>query len=187
MFGTFSDTGYIFVLVAPLLPAVIAGIVIGLALRDDESRSRLSFSPLGAVTTYVFLVVIANIVRERFTPAPEAFDLTLQLQGPQAAIDQFLEDTADLRVSFQSRENSGEALFFTNFTVDGSRAKLQSHIASSLPVRSDRFANAVLFPKQTKTSALGLMPPDLKLARQMEAVLTVESVNKDSAQNASQQ
>jgi hypothetical protein len=169
-----NDTYFLWVFLAPLVPAIIAGLLVGTARRaGEEGQSGLGFSMLGGAATYALAAMAAHGVVVRSAALAEAYELELALKGPPPAIEAFLKAASNLQISFTSKDNPGRAIYFSNFSLDDSRTKLRSQASSSVPADNARWSNPVLYPRRTDAVVLGLAPADLKFSRHMEAELTV--------------
>jgi serine/threonine-protein kinase len=109
-------------------------------------------------------------------PTIETYELELALRGTSAAIQAFLKDGGKLQVAVKAKDNLGQELFFSNFAIDKSHTRLKSNVSTASPVLTDRPLDTALYPRQTDSVVLGLMPEGLKLGRHMEAELTIELI-----------
>src|SRR6516165_7420759 len=104
---------YVIVFLLPLIPAIIAGYLIGRNRHEDgyyQSAWRLMLSAPGGVMTYVITASAACAILYRLGPAVETYELELALRGTSAAIEAFLKDGGKLHVAVKAKDNPGQEL-----------------------------------------------------------------------------
>jgi hypothetical protein len=174
-------SSFLIVFFAPLLPALLVGIGIGIATNAQATGSLfgIKFHAQGGLAAYVICAAVALLVYSSVVQRVATYELAFKLRGSSEARDDFLKRLDGFQATLKNVRSTGDDVIFRQFSVDSSRTRIVSSLTLP-PPSGDGPLNLSIFPESTELVSLAVAPARLELGRHMEAVLEIKAVPRDN-------